>query len=79
MRMRPNRSPSRLSGGYVGRQLHLQQHDRVLDLKLALFQAAQLQRLDVAFLGHAPDHLIEPTMLELQFGDPKLEGIGTAR
>jgi hypothetical protein len=55
--------------------LHLQEDDGILDLELALLETAHQQLVGVGFLSHPLDHLVEAAMLELQLGDPQLDGV----
>src|SRR5690606_25889817 len=61
------------SGLDIGHQLHLQDDHRILDLQLALLQAAQLELVEAAFLDEGFDHGVETAMLEHQLGNATLD------
>lgn len=54
-------------GGNVGFKLDLQQGDRILDLKLALFQATNLQLVETGLRYQHADNLVQIPVLDLQF------------
>src|SRR5690606_34318498 len=74
-RRRTSADPIPALCGHVRRELHLQQHDGVLDLQLALLQAAHRELVAVRVANELLDHLVKPPMLELQLCDAQLEGI----
>jgi hypothetical protein len=52
--------------------LHLEQHDLIFQLQLALFQPPQLQLLMIHVVRQYLDHGIEVSMLDLQLDDSAL-------
>src|SRR5690606_808883 len=61
------------SGRNIRHELHLQQGDVVLQLQLALLQAAQLQFFMPAVTDQGFDRGIEIAMLDFEFDNPALD------
>lgn len=58
----------------IGHELHLQQHDRVLDLQFALLEPPHLQLVVLALHGNRFDQRIEAPVLQLQLGNSQFDG-----
>src|SRR5215216_4571385 len=68
-----------LSGDDIGNQLAFQPEDLVLEAKLALLQALQLELVERRLLDQAVDHLVEVAVLALQGLQLGLDGLGVLR
>ena len=65
----------RVLGENVRRQLPFKQRDLILDHQFAFFQSLQLQLIDHRRLGEAENYVVEITMLQLELGDARFDGV----
>src|SRR6266508_1413635 len=68
-----------VSGDDIGNQLAFQLEDLVLEAKLALLQALQLELVERRLLEQTVDHLVEVAVLALQGLKLGLDGLGVLR